>query len=72
MPVERILCNVRVNNPVGEAFIPTLEDLRGISFECAATEPIEIRVAGKPVEKGKLDFLTNDDRLVIGFPLQGS
>jgi len=67
---RRIIEIVRVNDPTGEAFSPTLEDLRGISFDCPTDEPIEVRLAGEPLGKDALDILTREGRQIVRFPLK--
>ena len=61
---------VQVNNPSGKPFVPTLEDLRGISFECPLNEPTEVRVGEKQLEEGTLESFTRGDRVVLRFPLE--
>jgi hypothetical protein len=57
----------RVNDPAGGAFVPTLDDLRGITFEGPADCPIEIRIEGKPAEPGWLLFASPGGRSRVGF-----
>lgn len=61
-----------VNNPVGEAFVPTLEDLRGISFTCPAGVPIEISIDGEKVDRNHIKEVTNKDRAIVYFPLNNT
>ncbi len=67
---KRVIEIVRVNDPTGEPFTPTLEDLRGISFDCPGGEPIEVRLAGEPLGKDALDILAKEGRQIVRFPLR--
>lgn len=58
-----------VNNPVGQPFVPTLDDLRGISFDCPADLPVEITICGKRIDMDLLKKITKEDRVIIYFPL---
>jgi len=59
----------RVNDPVGEPFIPTLKDLRGISFEFKTNRPVEVRLAGKPLSGSVYEVLEeNGERVIVRFP----
>jgi hypothetical protein len=60
---------MRTRNPIGEPFIPTLEDLRGIFFECPVSESVEIQIDGKALEENKTEFFPLKDRLIVRFPL---
>lgn len=66
---KRIIDIVRVRNPVGEPFVPSVDDLRGISFECPVNESVEIQIDGKTLEENKTEFLHLNDRLIVRFPL---
>jgi hypothetical protein len=66
---KRIIDIVQVRNPVGEPFVPSVNDLRGISFECPVNELVEIQIDGKALKKNKTEFLQLKDRLIIKFPL---
>jgi len=67
---RRIIDVIRVNSPVEAAFVPTVADLRGISFECPADLPVEIRLAGKAVGNDALDFISAGDRTIVRFRQQ--
>jgi hypothetical protein len=60
---------IRIKNPVGEPFIPSLEDLRGISFKCPVNVSVEIQIDGKKLEKNMTEFLQLKDHLIVRFPL---
>jgi hypothetical protein len=66
---KRIIDIVRIRNPVGEPFVPSVDDLRGISFECPVNESVEIQINGKALEENKTEFLHLKDRLIVRFPL---
>lgn len=57
----------RVADPAGIPFVPTLEDLRGITFEGPIGCPIVIRIAGKPADHGALFSASSGDRSRVGF-----
>jgi hypothetical protein len=58
-----------VNNPIGHPFVPTLEDLRGISFDCPADLPVEIAICGKKIDIDLLKKITKENRVIICFPM---
>jgi hypothetical protein len=60
---------LRIRNPVGEPFVPSIDDLRGISFECPIDELVKVQIDGKPIEENKLEFLHLKDRLIVRFPI---
>lgn len=64
---RRIINIKRINNPIGKPVIPTLEDLRGITFESEASNPIEVHLAGTPVKRDLLQVLHMEDRMIIYF-----
>jgi hypothetical protein len=66
----RVILDIRkVNDPIGTPYVPTLDDLRGISFEGPSGNPVEVRLAGEPVAEGAFERLSSSGRLVIHFPL---
>ncbi len=66
----RVILDIRkVNDPIGPPYVPTLDDLRGISFEAPPGTPVEVRLAGAPIAEGAFARLSCSDRLVIHFPL---
>jgi hypothetical protein len=68
---RRVIAIDRVNDPLGKPFVPTLEDLGGISFACAGEGAIEVRLAGKVVTPEKLRIIRQADRTIVMFPLGG-
>jgi hypothetical protein len=64
-----ILDILRVLDPIGPPYVPTLDNLQGISFEGSARLPVEVRLAGAPISADKFERIQSSDRLVIRFPL---
>lgn len=67
-----ILNIVQVNDPINEAFIPSLVDLQGISFECPLGDKIEIRLAGKSLGRDAFDVIKDKGQQIIRFRLQSN
>jgi hypothetical protein len=66
---KRIVDIIQIRNPVGEPFVPSVDDLRGISFECPVNQSVEIQINGNALEENKTEFLRLKDRLIVRFPL---
>lgn len=67
---KQIIDIQKVNPPVGEPFVPNLEDLSGISFECPADQPVEVVLGGEPVDRDSLVYHQSADSLIVQFPLR--
>lgn len=59
-----------VNDPTGENFVPTIDDLRGISFDCPSDGAIEVRLAGIPVDMSLLRKEPYSQGMTVYFPLK--
>jgi hypothetical protein len=55
----------QVDDPVGRPFVPTLEDLRGISFDCPSGDPIEVKLDGKVIDQKALDVVPIGERTIV-------
>jgi len=62
----RIVDIAGVEDPVEGLFVPTLEDLRGISFACSPG-PTEFWLHGKAVDKNALDVVPSGDAVIARF-----
>ena len=62
---KRVIEIVGVNDPTGEPFVPSVDDLRGISFECPAGVQIEVRLAGESLDEDSVDVVPVGDRVVV-------
>lgn len=66
---KRVIDILCVSDPVGKGYVPTAEELRGISFECPTDLPVEMRLAGETIDRGRLEVFMSPERLVVRFPL---
>jgi hypothetical protein len=67
---DRVILDIRrVEDPIGSSYVPTLDDLRGISFEGPAGPSVEVCLAGSAIADDKFERVSNSDRQVIRFPL---
>ena len=66
---KRIIDIYNIKSPIGKPFVPTPEDLRGLSFECPMDCPVEVFLGGKPVSKDSLVFHHSAESLIVQFPL---
>ena len=62
---RRVIDILRVSDPTNEPFVPSLSDLQGVSFDCPAGPPIEIRLAGQHVDPSAYDTIAVGGRRVI-------
>jgi hypothetical protein len=62
----------RIQDPVGPSYVPSLQDLRGISFEGPAGARVEVRLAGAPIADDQLERISSPARLVVRFPLSST
>jgi hypothetical protein len=67
----RVIDVLRVRPPVGEAFVPSVEGLAGLSLECPKDLPVEVRLAGRPLPSEAVKVATLRDSVVVYVPLPG-
>ncbi len=59
----------RIADPTGDPFVPSLQDLRGLSFDSPSGTPIEVRLAERRVEPSAYELIAAGPRTIVRFPL---
>ncbi len=66
---KRVIDIRGVKDPIGNAPALVPEDLRGLTFECPDDLPVEVLLAGKPVQEPRAETLRSGGRTRVRFPL---
>jgi hypothetical protein len=65
----RVIDIGRVSDPTDAPFMPSLSDLRGLSFDCPAGPPITVQVAGQRVDPSEYDTIAAGGRTIVRFSM---